>query len=295
MKPNGKRKALGRGVASLIPTAPQESADAGGGGGGGIQNVDINAIDANPFQPRIDFDEEEIAGLAGSIENQGLLQPVVLRPHGDRYQIISGERRVRAFRFLKRESVPCIVKEMVTDREMLELALVENIQREQLNEIEKAAAYKKLIMEFGYTHEDLAKQVGKSRAAVTNSLRLLNLPEEVQQMVRRNELGMGHARALLSLESAEKQVEAARQFAGEKLTVRDVESAVKREKGAPKVKDTQPLDPNVAHQLERLQYKFGTPVKIKITGNNRGRLEIEYFNGEDLVRVFDLLLEGVTA
>ena len=292
MKPNGKRKALGRGVASLIPTTPQESADAGGDGGG-IQDVDINAIDANPFQPRVDFDEEEIAGLAGSIENQGLLQPVVLRPHGDRYQIISGERRVRAFRFLKRESVPCIVKEMVTDREMLELALVENIQREQLNEIEKAAAYKKLIMEFGYTHEDLAKQVGKSRAAVTNSMRLLNLPEEVQQMLRRDELSMGHARALLSLESEEKQIEAARQILGEKLTVRDVEGAVKRKKR--EAKPEEPQDPNIAHQLERLQYKFGTPVKIKITGNNRGRLEIEYFNGEDLVRVFDLLLDGVTA
>jgi ParB family chromosome partitioning protein len=292
MKPNGKRKALGRGVARLRPTAPEEPA-AGGGGGGDIQDVDINAIVANPFQPRVDFDEEEIAGLAESIKNQGLLQPVVLRLHGDRYQIISGERRVRAFRFLKRESVPCVVKEMVTDREMLELALVENIQREQLNEIEKAAAYKKLIMEFGYTHEDLAKQVGKSRAAVTNSMRLLNLPEEVQQMLRRDELSMGHARALLSLESEEKQIEAARQILGEKLTVRDVEGAVKRKKR--EAKPEEPQDPNIAHQLERLQYKFGTPVKIKITGNNRGRLEIEYFNGEDLVRVFDLLLDGGTA
>jgi len=290
MKPNNKRRALGRGVASLIPTVP-EGADADSSD---IQNIDINAIDTNPFQPRIDFDEAEIAGLAASIDNQGLLQPVVLRQKGARYQIISGERRFRAFRFLKRDSVPCIVKVKVTDREMLELALVENIQREQLNEIEKAIAYKRLIMEFSYTHEELAKQVGKSRVSVTNSLRLLNLPEEVQQMVRKNEISMGHARAILSLDSAEKQIEAARKIVDGKPTVRDVEDAVRKDKGEAKPKDTQPVDPNIAHQLERLQYKFGTPVKIKVKGNNQGRVEIEYFSNDDLVRVFDLLLEGVT-
>jgi len=289
MKPNNKRRALGRGVASLIPTVP-EGADADSSD---IQNIDINAIDTNPFQPRIDFDEAEIAGLAASIDNQGLLQPVVLRQKGARYQIISGERRFRAFRFLKRDSVPCIVKVKVTDREMLELALVENIQREQLNEIEKAIAYKRLIMEFSYTHEELAKQVGKSRASVTNSLRLLNLPEEVQQMVRKNEISMGHARAILSLDSAEKQIETARQIVEGKSTVRSVEDAVRKDKGESKTKEKQPVDPNIAHQLERLQHKFGTHVKIKDNGNNKGRVEIEYFNSEDLVRVFDLLLEGI--
>ena len=225
------------------------------------------------------------------------MQPVVLRKKGNRYEIISGERRFRAFKHLKRESVPCIVKTKVSDREMLELALVENIQREELNEIEKAAAYQKLILEFSYTHEELAKQVGKSRTVITNSLRLLNLPGEIQQMVRTNEISSGHARAILAMEDAEKQLEAARKVLDDKLTVRDIEYIVQLDKAkkpssrpAPKPR-YQVQDPNIIHQLERLQYKFGTSVKIKITGDDKGRVEIDYFNSSDLVRIFDLLLD----
>ncbi|MDR0305710.1 MAG: ParB/RepB/Spo0J family partition protein [Chitinispirillales bacterium] len=294
-KSANKPKRLGRGITSLIPTQPVQEE---GSGGSNIQSVDISAIVPNPFQPRIDFDDEEIAGLAQSIENQGLLQPVVIRQKGaNKYEIISGERRFRAFKYLKRDSVPCIVKTDVTDREMLELALVENIQREQLNEIEKAVAYQKLILEFSYTHEELSKQVGKSRTVITNSLRLLNLPDEIQQMVRRNELTMGHARALLSLETTEGQLEAARKILESNLTVRDVENLVNQTKEKPSKtlpekseKILQRQDPNITFQLERLQYKFGTSVKLKSTGENKGKLEIEYYSEEDLVRVFDLLL-----
>jgi len=300
-KTNSKRKSvLGRGLNSLIPTYSDDGDKKSQEekGSGDVELVDINAIDPNPHQPRTDFDEDEIAGLAASIQNQGLLQPVVLRKKGGRYEIISGERRFRAHKHLKRDSVPCIVKTQVSDKEMLELALVENIQREELNEIEKAAAYQKLISEFEYTHEALAKQVGKSRTVITNSLRLLNLPDEIQQMVRKNEISSGHARAILSLETEAQQLEAARKILDDKLTVRDIEQFVQAEKvnkpakteTAAKPQQDKVLDPNIVHQLERLQYKFGTSVKLKVTGDNKGRVEIEYFSESDLVRVFDLLL-----
>jgi len=291
-----KRKALGRGLANLIPTGP---AEAEGNDGGEIHNVDISAIDPNPYQPRKDFDESEIAGLAESIKNQGLLQPIVLRKKGNRYEIISGERRFRAFQHLRRDTVPCYVRGNVSDNEMLELALVENIQREELNEIEKAIAYKKLLEQCGYTHDALAQKVGKSRAVVTNSMRLLNLPAEVQEMVRKNQLSMGHARAVLAIEGPKAQLEAARRILQDGLTVRDAENIVKIDKGvADKAKpavtaseaDEQPEDPNVAHALEQLRYKFGTPVRLKVAGEGRGRLEIEYFSEGDLVRLFDILL-----
>ncbi|MDR3013112.1 MAG: ParB/RepB/Spo0J family partition protein [Chitinispirillales bacterium] len=290
---SNKRKALGRGIANLIPTH-SESEDKSGE----IQDVDINAIDTNPYQPRIDFDDGEIAGLAESIKVQGLLQPIVLRKNGDRYQIISGERRFRAFRYLKRDCIQCIVRTNVTDKEMLELALVENIQREQLNEIEKALAYQKLILEFSYTHEELASQVGRSRSVITNALRLLNLPGKIQEMVRKNEISSGHARAVLALDTEEKQLEAARRIIEDKLTVRDVEQLAKpsafSEKepmpSKPKSIVKTPEAPDITNALEQLQYKFGTPIRLKTAGSGKGRVEIDYFSEDDLARVFDILL-----
>jgi ParB family chromosome partitioning protein len=288
-----KRKALGRGLAVLIPTGPPE---AEGNDGGEIYKIDIGAIDPNPYQPRRDFDESEIAGLAESIKNQGLLQPVVLRKKGSRYEIISGERRFRAFRHLGRDTVPCYVRGNVSDDEMLELALVENIQREELNEIEKAAAYKKLLEQCGYTHDALAQKVGKSRAVITNAMRLLNLPDEVQEMVRNGEISVGHARAVLSIDGAGAQVEAARRILSEGLTVREVESVAKAGRaGGDRSKPAapgarEPDDPNVADALEKLRYKFGAPVRLKAVGDGGGRLEIEYFGEDDLARLFDILL-----
>ena len=154
------------------------------------------------------------------------MQPVVVRKKDSHYEIISGERRFRAFSYLKRDKLPCIVKTKITDREMLELALVENIQREELNEIEKAIAYQKLLLEFNYTHEELSKQVGKSRTAITNSIRLLNLPDEIQQMVRQDKITMGHARALLLLKR-KRSIELAHRIESEHLSVRDIEKKVK--------------------------------------------------------------------
>ncbi len=292
MKKQPARRALGRGLSKLIPT------DIDGDNSASDEEIsllDIYSIKTNPFQPRIDFNEEEIKNLAQSIENQGLLQPVVVRKKDSHYEIISGERRFRAFSYLKRDKLPCIVKTKITDREMLELALVENIQREELNEIEKAIAYQKLLLEFNYTHEELSKQVGKSRTAITNSIRLLNLPDEIQQMVRQDKITMGHARALLALENEKDQLELAHRIESEHLSVRDIEkeSQANKEKKSKKIthkKKEEPLDPDIANILERLQYKFGTAVKIKPSAENVGKLEIDYYNQSDLIRIVDLLL-----
>jgi len=292
MKKQPARRALGRGLSNLIPTHIDGDNSTSNEE---ISLIDISSIKTNPYQPRIDFNEEEIKNLAQSIENQGLLQPVVVRQKDTHYEIISGERRFRAFCYLKRDKLPCIVKTKISDREMLELALVENIQREELNEIEKAIAYQKLLLEFNYTHEELSKQVGKSRTAITNSLRLLNLPEEIQQMVRQERITMGHARALLALENEKDQLQLAHRIETENLSVRDIEkeSQANKEKKiqkSPYKKKEELLDPDIANILERLQYKFGTAVKIKPSSENVGKLEIDYYNQSDLIRIVDLLL-----
>ncbi len=291
MNKQNQRKVLGRGLSNLIPTQIESANN-----NEEIHLIDITAIHTNPFQPRIDFDEEEIRGLADSIQNQGLLQPVVVRQKENFYEIISGERRTRAFRILGRDKVPCIIKTKVTDREMLELALVENIQREELNEIEKAIAYQKLLLECNYTHEVLSKQVGKSRTAITNSLRLLNLPDEVQQLLRKNLISMGHARAILSLQDAKEMINVANRVVNENLSVRDIEkeTQVSKETKKPKITTTinkeQPVDPDIANVIERLQYKFGTSVIIKSSSKDKGKIEFDYFNQQDLTRIVDILL-----
>jgi ParB family chromosome partitioning protein len=293
MSNKSTRRALGRGLSNLIPISQTvETVESGDE----IKNLTIASIRPNPFQPRLDFDEEEIQGLAESIENQGLLQPVVVRKKDDGYEIISGERRFRAFNYLKRETIPCLIKDKVTDREMLELALVENIQREQLNEIEKAIAYQKLLLECNYTHEQLSKQVGKSRSVISNSLRLLNLPEKIQQLLRKDEISMGHARALLSIENENEQLVLSEKIVKDNLSVRDIEKVTqnskenKKETAPVSKKEPVVLDPDIANLLERLQYKFGTSVSLKSHTSDNGKLEIQYFSQSDLVRIVDLLL-----
>jgi len=289
-KQQATRRALGRGLSNLIPTVTSQNEN------DEIQNIDINLIRPNPFQPRTDFDEEEIKGLAESIENQGLLQPVVIRKKEDYFEIISGERRTRAFKLLNKETVPCIIKNKVTDREMLELALVENIQREELNDIEKAIAYQKLLLEFNYTHEELSKQIGKSRTVITNSIRLLNLPEQIQEMVRKDQISMGHARALLGIDNSDEQIKLAKRILEQNLSVRDIEKesqgikTQKKESHSINKTSSDQIDPDLADVLERLRYKFGTSVNIRNNPNDKGKLEIEYYNRNDLTRIVDILL-----
>jgi len=288
------RRVLGRGLSALIPTSPAE----GTTGEQELVDIDCTIIKSNPYQPRTEINNDEIKELADSISAQGLLQPILVRQKGNNeFEIISGERRFRALRMLGRDKIPCIVKQKLSDREMMEIALVENIQREDLNEIDKAEAYQKLIAEYHYTHEALSKQIGKSRTVITNTLRLRTLPQEIQQMLKKKVLSMGHARALLSIEDDKQQIELAKKILEDELSVRAVERKVQKasqqrkgkQKKAGSLKNT---DPNIAEAINRLQYKLGTAVTIKTKTAQRGKVEIEYYSEKDLTRIFDLLLNG---
>jgi ParB family chromosome partitioning protein len=296
MNKKTQRRVLGRGLASLIPMAAGEEEPTSPDEGREILEIECEAIKPNPGQPRSDFNEDEIKSLADSINIQGLLQPILVRRNAEGgFEIVSGERRFRALRRLGRDKIPCIVRQSVSDREMMEMALVENIQREDLNEMEKAVAYQRLIGEYSYTHEELSAQMGKSRATVTNTLRLLALPDEIQQMVRKNELTMGHARALLAIEGDERRIELAKRITAEDLPVRAVEKKARADAEPKKPRAPKPgpevvADPIVAEAVSRLQYRLGTAVALKSSDGRRGTIEIEYYSEPDLTRLFDLLL-----
>ena len=294
------KRVLGRGLASLIPIEPDDEPMAPEARPEAayqeVIEVDAGSIRPNPFQPRRDFNEDEIKELAASIEKQGLLQPVLVRQkENDGFEIISGERRFRALKLLGREKIPCIIKKQLSDREMMEMALVENIQREDLNEIDKAEAYNKLIIEFDYTHEQLSERLGKNRTTITNTLRLRTLPEEIQQMVRTNALTSGHARALLSLSDEAQQLKMARSIIQDQLSVRAVETRVQSDVGNKKPRKSRAdagkvVDPIIADAISKLQYRLGTAVGLKTDAGMRGRLEIEFYSESDLTRIFDILL-----
>jgi ParB family transcriptional regulator, chromosome partitioning protein len=291
------RRALGRGLSSLIPTSFPE----GTAGEQEIVDIDCTTIKPNPFQPRTDINNDEIKGLADSISAQGLLQPIVVRQKGNsEFEIVSGERRFRALRMLGRNRIPCIIKYKLTDREMMEMSLVENIQREDLNEIDKAEHFQKLITEFNYTHEALAKQIGKSRTSITNTLRLRSLPPEIQQMLKKKLFSMGHARALLSIQDNKQRLELAKKILDEELSVRAIEKKVQKSaqyEGKEKHKKggrLKNIDPNISEAVDRLQYKLGTPVIIITKTGHQGKVEIEFYSEKDLIRIFDLLLAGTS-
>jgi ParB family transcriptional regulator, chromosome partitioning protein len=284
------RRALGRGLTNLIPVDTVDN-----GSGNEVVFVDANAITSNPYQPRQDFDKDEIGNLAQSIKNQGLLQPILLRKKDSSYEIISGERRFRAMKLLGNDKVPCIVKPNISDHEMIEMALVENIQRENLNDIEQAYAYQRLMMECGLSHEEISKKVGKSRSTITNFLRLLKLPEEIQQKVRQKELTMGHARALLAIEDPKRQKELAQRILTESLTVRDIgktmQSDVPSKKKIHKREDSpEKPEPDTEHQAEQLQYRFGTRVNVLKNSDGKGKIEIHFLSMDDLNRIIEILL-----
>jgi len=293
MNKSTQRRALGRGLTNLIPQDTEES-----GSDNQIVMVDANAIMSNPFQPRRDFNEEEIAGLSDSIATQGLLQPVTVRRKVDGYEIVSGERRFRACRRLGWDKVPCIVRPKVPDREMLELALVENIQRENLNDIETAVAYQRLLLECSLSHEELAKRVGKSRSALTNSLRLLKLSEPVQEMLRSGGISMGHARALLAVDDPKRQKELAEAVAEKKLSVREIETIIQKNESKNRNQTAKPrkgndsghaIDPDIRQKLDELQYRLGTAVRIVGRAQTGGRIVIQFHGTEDLGRILEIL------
>ena len=281
---------LGRGLSALIPTGDEEILT---DKENEVVNIDYSAIVPNQFQPRKEFNEEEISSLAQSISIHGLLQPILVRQKAaNNYEIISGERRLRALRFLGKDKIPCVVRQNVSDREISEMALVENIQREDLNDIEKADAYQQLILDHDYSHDQLAKQIGKSRTAITNTLRLLNLPEEIKAMIREKKISTGHARALLAIEDNNKRLLLANKIINENLSVRDVEKETQEQTGHKKNKlnKIDAIDPNLAEAVNKLQYKLGTPVELKKKTGDRGILKIEFFSEKDLFRIVELLL-----
>ena len=292
-----KRKALGKGLSSLIPSSinrvPAPAAPAASPSRPAELRIEVSKIRPNPRQPRRSFDDAALDELAGSMKAQGLLQPVVVRPLADgQFELIAGERRWRAAQRAGIHQIPAVVRD-VPDEKVLELALIENLQREELNAIEEAEAYRILADDLELSHSEIAQRVGKQRTTVANALRLLNLPEPVKNMVRDRLISMGHARALLALEDAKEIESLARRIVAEGLSVRDVESRAKRPAGTkPRPgRPTKPIDPNVAAAESTLQRALGT--KVRIAGNGTvGRVEIHYHSADELDRVYRLIVDS---
>jgi ParB family chromosome partitioning protein len=280
------RKALGRGLNALLHTVETTSP-------AGLGEVAVDLIDANPFQPRRTFSPDKLKELADSIRASGVVQPVLLRRADDRYQLIAGERRLRAARVAGLTSIPAVVRE-IGDRDALELALTENLLREDLNQIEAAQGYALLQQKHGLSHEEIAERLGLDRSTVTNTLRLLRLPPEVQEMIAETKISAGHARALLSLESAAAQLQLANLIVKQDLSVRQVESLVaSRTSNPPKVKEESEapkIDPNVRAAVLEMERTLGTRVKVQ-GDEKRGKIEISYFSAEDLNRIYELIVK----
>lgn len=279
-----KQRGLGRGLEALIP-APTITPSAPSSEGP-YRRVPLDSIVASPWQPRRNFDEQGIEDLAQSIREQGLVQPLVVRERDGKYELVAGERRFRALRLLEREEAPVVVMD-ASDHGMRELALVENIQRADLNPLEIAAAYRSLIDENSFTHEKLSQRVGVSRAQVTNTLRLMELPEEVKQMVAGGELSSGHARAILSLDDPLAQLRLARQAVAAGWSVREVERRVApRSRDGKEEKAPAKVDPHAADLVERLRRHLGCKVEVEDRGG-KGRIILEYYSVEDAQRLIE--------
>jgi ParB family chromosome partitioning protein len=281
---NGKRKALGRGLSALIPDP-----EAGEEAPSGSTSAPTAALDPNPFQPRSAMDPERLAELSASIRASGIIQPILVRRRGERYQIIAGERRWRAAKALGLESVPVTLRQ-VRDEELLELALVENVQREELTALEEAQAFQRLQSELGLTQEEIARRVGRDRATIANTLRLLRLPKELRELVARGALDAGHARAILALDSAEDQTALGREAARKGLSVREVERRVALMR-APRSREAARKEPNTAAAEERLRRALGTRVVIARRGK-AGAIRVLFKSEAELQRLFDLLLRA---
>ena len=294
------RKALGRGISALLPTRPStaaavsalESAPNVTVGPQGAAHVAIDQIDANPLQPRSIFQPERLRELADSILANGIIQPLIVRTKGDRFELIAGERRWRAAKVAGLKAVPVVVQNLVEER-ILEVSLIENIQREDLNPIEVAQAFDRLCREMGMSHEEIAKRTGKDRSTVTNMIRLLRLPDQVQILLAERKLSMGHARAILGIENPQLQLSLADKAAAEGMSVRQVERAVQKmneDRDPSEPKPEPKLDPNVKAALEELERHLGTRVKIAEKGQGRGKIEIEFYSMEDLDRIYSLIV-----
>ena len=287
-KTDNPRRALGRGLGSLLPTRPpvappppppthEETSS----------NVSIDSIDANPLQPRRLFEHDRLAELAQSIRTNGIIQPLVVRKAGDRYQLVAGERRWRAAKIAGISEVPIVVRDIPDDR-LLEITLIENIQREDLNPIETAAAFASMTAELHLNADQIGSRVGKDRSTIVNFTRLLQLPQDLQQMVAERRISAGHARCLLTIPNEGLQRQVAEKAVAQNWSVRQLERVTKRmmEGRQPKSVDEVDLDPNVKAAIQEMERVLGTKVRIIEGAKGKGRIEIEYYSAEDLDRIY---------
>lgn len=291
-QPDGPRKVLGRGLDSLLAARPTAAAaEPAPAAPQPVTRLVIHQIEPNPLQPRRVFQQERLQELAQSIRANGIIQPLVVRSVAGRYQLVAGERRWRAAQLAGLNSVPVVVEDVSDDR-LLEITLVENIQREDLNPIETAVAFDRLVKELGLSHEEIGNRTGKDRSTITNFLRLLHLPPDLQQLVSEKRLSQGHARCLLGL-PAETQREVAEKVVAQGLSVRQVERLTQkltegREAKSPS--ELPPVDPNVKAAVEQMERVLGTRVRISAKHEGRGRIEIEYYSSEDLDRIYTTIV-----
>lgn len=298
-----KRNGLGKGLDSLIPAKTDKntniadqkiqktSAEKSVNVKGGETFLKINQVEPNRDQPRKDFDEDALLELADSIKQFGVLQPLIVQKKNEYYEIIAGERRWRAAKLAGLKEVPVIVKDY-TKQEIVEISLIENIQRENLNPIEEAMAYKRLLEEFNLKQDEVAERVSKSRTAVTNSMRLLKLSKKVQQMIIDDMISTGHARALLAIDDEELQYTIANRIFDEKLSVRDTEKLVKSLKAPKKETIKEKIEHTFVYDdlVEKMKNVMGTKVNINSKSNGKGKIEIEYYSEEELERIYDLIM-----
>ncbi len=294
-----KKRGLGKGLDSLIPEGKIKVGTGKPGGAALIDEkdavieIDINKVEPDRNQPRKTFNEDELNELADSIKAHGIFQPLLVQKKDDYYEIVAGERRWRAAKIAELKEVPCIVREF-TEQEKVTIQLIENIQREDLNPIDEALAYRRLIEEFNMKQDEVAESVGKNRTTITNSMRLLNLTKEVQDMLVDEKITPGHARALLAITDVDTQIKIANQVFDEKMSVRDTEKFVK---SLSKPKRPKKLTPEalqlIYRQLEdRMREKLGAKIAIKASDEKKGRIEIEYFSQEELEEIVDKIIKG---
>ncbi|QHZ54311.1 ParB/RepB/Spo0J family partition protein [Brevibacillus sp. NSP2.1] len=275
-------RGLGKGLNALITSNLIEEGEQ-------VKEVSFSEIRPNPYQPRKEFEQSAIDELANSIREHGIIQPLIVRKSIKGYELVAGERRLRAAKLAGLKQVPVVVK-AYTDQQLMEIALIENLQRENLNPLEEAEAYEKLIAHHDYTQEQLAQRIGKSRPHVANMLRLLQLPESIRKMVSAAELSMGHARALLGVSDEKVQKQLAKDVVEKGLNVRQLEELVKQLSVSRETKKKKPAksEPILIELEERLRSRFGTAVKIK-KGAKRGKIEIDFYSQEDLQRIIEIL------
>lgn len=298
-----KRNGLGKGLDSLIPNKSEKSTTAVNyaeaisiktdteAAGDGETLIKINKVEPNREQPRKDFDEDALLELADSIKQFGILQPLLVHKKKDYYEIIAGERRWRAAKLAGLKEVPVLIKDY-TDQEIVEISLIENIQRENLNPIEEAMAYKRLLEEFSLKQDEVAERVSKSRTAVTNSMRLLKLSDKVQQMIVDDMITTGHARALLAIDDEEQQYTIANKIFDEKLSVRETEKLVKSLKNPKKDKKPDKIEHTFIYDNleEKMKNIIGTKVNVNPKADGKGKIEIEYYSENELERIFELIM-----